>query len=295
MLNGVASRGYVTRVGSRIHELCRRGFLSPFVRAVKVWIHGLKHGKEFGYTLRRAIVETLGRFDRDLYYYMRFLGMYLTREDSRYLSRFLGPLGWGFAYPAIKVIFTGEYSEKHPFEFQVEVELMVGAFDLVEDRWLRLEAGWLTSEAKELVLDVADLTADDTGRAMLEAIVDNWEVLGFDFIMSALWHSFEYRIDVRWCAVSVQKQNLYGSFNVYEYNYWIVRKMYPDMGSEAVEYPELAKKYFIDYYQARRGIPRGAKRSGIVESGAFKVLLEQAYRKLSEFYARKRQQEILAL
>jgi len=297
VLNRLATRPAVVRYGGRIHRRVLEGNFEPFVKALEVWLYGMKHSTRLGYSLREAVRAVLGRDDPMLRYYIRYLGMYMTRNDVMLFRKYIPSADTGFAYPTVKVIFTGDYTARHPFEFQVEVAMMSPCLYLTEDKThICLDTAYLHELAVNLLLACSRLTRDYQTSRLLETIVDNAEVEGFEISFSHIGWGFEYRLDIRWCLIAVQKQNLYGSYPYYEYYLWIVREMYPGTEAEPIKLIEerkyaIAETEFVDVEKELRPIGKVAY-SKLVLSKATTLVLEEAARAIAEF-AQRRQEAVL--
>ena len=297
VLNRLVQRPTVVRYGERVHRRVLAGNFEPFVRALEVWIFGMKHSTRIGYSLREAVREVLGRDDPVLRYYMRFLGMYMTSEDARLFRKFLPSADRGFAYPLFKIVFTGEYGGKHPFEFQVEIATYCPALYVTSSRReVCVDVGYLSRLGENLLVACADLTSDEHTANLLDAIVSEAEVEGFEVSFSELAWGLEYRLDIRWCLVAVQKQNLYGTYPYYEYYMWIVRAMYPSTEAEPIillrrrRYAE-AERLFVDVEKTIRPVGR-VGHSKIALSDATRRVLEEVAQVIAKF-AQRRQEQIL--
>ena len=299
----------VMRYGRRLHERCLDGDYRPLIAALDVWLHGAKRSSLAAYYLGSALrekrrdIERLGLTMRDVYYYMRYLGLYLTADDVRVVKTVIPHASRGFLYWAFKVIWTGEYPGRQPIEFQVEVALTTPAFELVrrgEDWYLCLERDYLLAVSDQLLDDAAMLTVEFYGDSqfanLVDTIKDNWYVLGIEWVRSGVAWGFERQTYVRWCAIFIQKANLYGGYWQYFYGCWIVRRVYPHVGSEAWDMLQRgrvaeARRLFIGYVDIRgreEVPPPRAAASALYDSGGYDRLVEQMLMEAAEVEARRR-------
>ena len=310
-LNRIARRETVIRYGSRVDEYVRRGFYRPLIDALKVWTECVRSSSTMPFSLRECMRRVLGRWRPDIYYYLRYLGLYMTRDDARlFQANGVESCFGGFLYPLIKIIFTMRYEEsKHPFIMQIEVAGYFPAYYLTESgEEICLDRDYLLTIGRNLYVEAIEYSGEPIETIVYAIPLSIEAVLGIDVRFGYPAWGFEYMRPIRWCLISVQKMNLYGSFPIYEYYCWILRRVYPYTNSETAWYFEqwerllregrreeaeraLARAWstYSDWLyrpilseEEKRRIMREILRSALYRSGAIEVVKKQASERISE-------------
>ena len=219
--------------------------MSNFKKAIEIWVSCCKENL----TIWECLRKFFGYYRSDFYYYLRWLGLYMTYLDAiRLRQKFKLHIQEGWLYFVTKVEITGSYGGSNPFEYQIETSVSAPCFE-VSTRGLQINSNYL------LMLTEEFLQSSDLSASLVETIVSNWEVKGITLVLTGFFWSFERRKDVRWCLCVLQKQNLYGGYAYYEYYIWGVRLPWPSTELE-----------FVTETESHFRIPPGAKTCAIVES-----------------------------
>ena len=233
--NRIIVPNYSRVLESKLPEVARyrRYFahrLDNFEKAIKAWSIGLRRSRYPGVGLWEGIQEVFGYRHPYFYYYMRWLGLLATTKDiaavfgtrkrSDYLKK-LKRIEEGYLYFLTKAYFTGSYEEKRSFEYQIE-----SSFTIPLD---------YDDETKKLCVDFDymrkctfnALSSSDLDENLVNVMESEVSVYGVKIDFTGISWDFERYKTARYCYVGIQKQNLYGSYWVYEYYLWFLREPYP--------------------------------------------------------------------
>ena len=211
--------------------------LDNFEKAVKAWLIGLSRSRYPGVGLWEGIFEVFGYRHPYFYYYMRWLGFIATSRDIRSVfgvrlrTRELKKLKMveeGYLYVLTKVYVTGSYEEKYGFSYQIECALTPVLEYREDERKICIDFDYV----KELLFNA--LNASQLDDNFVDVLETYYDVFGIKFDFTAWSWDFERFKTARYCYLGVQKQNLYGSYWIYEYYIWFLRKPYPETDVEWV-------------------------------------------------------------
>lgn len=223
----------------------RRTTLDQFRDLVKFWIELQRHTEPILH-LRDLMYRVIGtrsyRMVLKLRYYMFYVATtdtgYIYRNNPPDIVRRIMPIRAGVLYNPFKYIAHGSYEERKPFQFQVELTTTqpVLYYNETLDA-VCVDTNKLLTTLNNMLEFLTGVYLPGYSISMVELIRDNMELEGLEWMKGKGWWSFEYNINNRWVTLGIEKLNLYGGYETYQYYAWAIRDMYPNDSTILGIYP----------------------------------------------------------
>ncbi len=214
----------------------RRTTLDQFKDLVKVWIE-LQRNTNPILNLRDLMYRVIGtrsyRMTLKLRYYMFYVATtdtdYIYRNNPPDIVRRIMPVRAGVLYNPFKYILHGSYEERSPFEFQVEFTSSQPVLYYNEQTdEVCIDTNKLRQALTNTLNALSGVYLPGYSVSFVEIIMDRMEAEGVEWMKGKGWWSFEYNINNRWVTVGIEKLNLYGGYETFQYYVWGVRDAYPN-------------------------------------------------------------------